>query len=90
MANPFPTRFNSECNSCGNHVEAGELMFAVDGMFVCKYCATENGNVCPKCGAFKKENFESCFKCSNTVAKPAWNKPDFVDEDEVDPDDIPF
>lgn len=63
MSNPFPARFDSDCQSCGDTVEEGELMFAVDGQFICEECAEEGGNICPNCGNFKKEEFDLCYTC---------------------------
>ena len=62
MSNPFETKFDSTCNSCGEVVPEGEEMYAVDGDFVCKKCAEENGNVCD-CGNFKKTEYDECFEC---------------------------
>ena len=75
MSNPFPARFNSKCNSCGDPIYEGEDTFAVDGNFVCKGCAEANDNVC-ECGSFKKNSFEKCFYCHN--------------EEEIDYDSPPF
>ena len=60
--NPFPNRFDSTCDSCGDDLPEGEIVFAVDGDFVCLACADSNGNVCD-CGQFKKEEYDSCFDC---------------------------
>lgn len=63
MSNPFPSRFDSTCNSCGETVYEGDDMYAVDGQFVCQKCAEENGNVCPNCGNYKDEKYETCYEC---------------------------
>lgn len=63
MANPFETKFDSECSSCGGSVDQGCEMFAIgEGIFVCEECAESNGNVC-KCGLYKSEDFGNCYKC---------------------------
>lgn len=62
MANPFKTKFNSTCDSCGDTVQEGDEMYAVDGLFYCHDCANENGNVCD-CGNFKKDDYEECYEC---------------------------
>ena len=63
MANPFPTKFNSNCNSCGESIPEGDFMYACDGQFVCEDCARENGNVCPECCEFKKQEYKTCYEC---------------------------
>ena len=65
MSNPFPTKFSSSCNSCGERVEEGDLMYACDGQFLCEDCADENGNICPECYGFKKEDYKTCFDCKD-------------------------
>jgi hypothetical protein len=70
MANPFPTKFNSECQLCGDYVEQGEFMFSIpdpDGdpevrYFVCRGCARSGAHVCT-CGKYKKEEFDVCYDC---------------------------
>jgi len=67
MGNPFPSHFDSACNSCGDMIFEGDDCFAVDGQFVCESCAEANGNVCPECGEFKQEQFEVCYKCNEEM-----------------------
>lgn len=62
MSNPFPAKFDSKCQSCGEKIFEDENTYAVDGQFVCAKCAEENGNVC-ECGNFKKEEYDQCFEC---------------------------
>ncbi len=83
MANPFKTKFVSNCQSCGETCFENDLMFAVDGMFVCEECAKENDNIC-KCGNFKKSEYKECYICSQS------DKKEDEEDDEIDPDDIPF
>lgn len=64
MSNPFITRFDSRCGSCGDIVYEGDEMFAVDGEFICRDCADINDNIC-ECGQFKREEFETCFDCKD-------------------------
>lgn len=65
MANPFPNRFDSECQECGNTVMEGEFMYAHDGQFICEDCLPDE-NACPDgCGNYKKEGFETCWECKN-------------------------
>lgn len=61
--NPFPARFDSTCNSCGDPIHEGDLTYAVDGQFVCQNCAEVNGNVCPECSNYKKEEYDTCYEC---------------------------
>lgn len=63
MANPFISKFNSECQNCDSSVSQGEEMYAVNGSFVCTGCAVEGNNVCA-CGAYKKEQFPRCYNCT--------------------------
>ncbi len=62
MPNPFPAKFNSTCDSCGNEIYEEEEIYAIDGDFLCGSCADANGNVC-ECGNYKKEEYEECFEC---------------------------
>lgn len=62
MANPFPSLFESNCESCGDPIPEGGTVYAVDGQFYCSECAQIGGNVC-ECGGFKKEGYDECFKC---------------------------
>jgi len=62
VSNPFENQFNSECQQCGDEVEEGELMFAIDGQFVCDVCAESGDNVCA-CGNFKKSEYPTCYEC---------------------------
>jgi hypothetical protein len=62
MSNPFNTQFNSKCQSCGEEVPEGELMYAIDDQFVCEDCASEGDNIC-ECGNFKKEEYDTCYNC---------------------------
>lgn len=90
MANPFKVKFDSECQNCGNWRYKGDEMFhAEDGSFICEVCAEENGNVCPKCGDFKKQAFPFCYNCGHDVVKPPSWGPAKLDEDDVEivPDD---
>lgn len=64
MSNPFLTKFNSTCNSCGEEVDEGCEMYAIgEGIFVCYECAKDAGNVCKECDMYKKEDFDTCYKC---------------------------
>jgi len=63
MSNPFPAHFDSNCNSCGDDIYQGDDCFAVDGQFVCRNCAESNGNVCPDCQNYKREEYDTCFEC---------------------------
>lgn len=62
MANPFKNKFDSHCGSCGDDMWEGDMVYAVDGAFVCPDCADNNGNVCD-CGNFKKEEYDECYSC---------------------------
>lgn len=62
MANPFPARFDSRCDSCGNDIDEGDQCYAIEGQFVCSDCANESDNVCG-CGNFKHETYPTCFDC---------------------------
>lgn len=62
MPNPFPSKFNSSCQNCDNHVDRGDSMYAHDGMFICQDCAVEGFLICD-CGNYKKEQFKTCFNC---------------------------
>lgn len=77
MPNPFPSKFNSECQNCQNHVDRGDSMYAHDGMFICQYCAEEGDLICPECKAYKKEQFKTCFSCKQS-------QPMNMTEEEVD------
>lgn len=65
MANPFETKFDSSCDSCGSEVEEGDVMYAHEELFICEICARANGNVC-NCGNYKKDTCITCFECFNT------------------------
>lgn len=78
MANPFPSRFDSTCNSCGEPIYEGDDTFAVDGDFICKDCAEAGDNIC-ECGKFKKEGFDQCYECHIKETEPQidYGKPPF-------------
>ena len=86
MANPFPTKFDSACQSCESMVYKGDDMYAADGLFICGSCASEAGVVCA-CGNFKKPDYETCFTCNEAKAPPKewdpWAEP-------PKPKDLPF
>lgn len=63
MSNPFTQQWLSQCDSCGDDIDPGDVVYAVDGSFVCRGCAEENDNVC-ECGNFKKSEFEKCYECA--------------------------
>jgi len=65
MSNPFEAKFESECQNCGDTVDEGEEMFAVEGEFWCRDCAKRTNNIC-KCGNYKKDEFDSCFTCKSS------------------------
>lgn len=65
MSNPFPAHFDSHCTSCGENIYESDDTFAIDREFVCENCAESNGNICPKCGSFKKEEYDTCFDCKD-------------------------
>ena len=62
MANPFPTKFDSECAGCGETVYENDDMFYDRGEYVCPACAAEQDVVC-ECGQYKKPEFETCYEC---------------------------
>lgn len=64
MSNPFSSRFDSNCNECGNIVYEGEEMYADDGEFICLTCAEDRDIVCYECGAKKKPEFDLCYQCN--------------------------
>jgi hypothetical protein len=77
MANPFPTKFDSQCQQCESMLDRGDLMYAHDDLFICPDCAEEAGVVCD-CGNFKKEDYKKCYDCSQIKApvqeeKDAWD-----------------
>lgn len=75
MANPFETKFDSECQECGSFVWEGDLMYSNDGTFLCKDCATLAEIVCA-CGNFKKDTFKTCFDCNKKESEDdseEWN-----------------
>lgn len=86
MANPFKTKFKSQCQGCGDYIGRGDLMYAVEGAFMCEKCAREVDAVC-ECGNFKKEKFNSCFECNQTTKQ---NKEPEQLKEEANPGDIPF
>lgn len=63
MANPFPARFRSGCDECGRIIEAGDELYVDDNAFICKACAKDADIVCPKCGHYKKPEYETCYNC---------------------------
>ena len=67
MSNPFPNHFDSTCDSCGDDIFEGDLVFVIDDQFVCEDCADANDNICPECGNFKKEEYEFCFECNENM-----------------------
>lgn len=64
MANPFPNRFDSQCDKCGETIFQDDSVYAFEDEFYCEYCAEEMEIVCPECGGFKKPTFEFCFDCN--------------------------
>jgi len=62
MANPFPAKFDSACNSCGDSIDEGSDTYAVNNLFVCKTCAEAEGAICI-CGNVKKPTFDKCYDC---------------------------
>ena len=69
MANPFPARFDSNCQSCGEKLFEGDNTFAVNGQFICTICAEAGDYVCD-CGNFKKEGFKKCYTCHMEETNP--------------------
>lgn len=67
MSNPFPSKFDSECGACGDEIYEKDLVYAVDGLFICRACAEDRDNVCPECGDFKEEGFDVCFECNQIM-----------------------
>ena len=65
MSNPFPAKFDSTCDSCDDPISEGDATYAVDGDFACETCADANGNVCPECGEYKKEEYDTCYNCKD-------------------------
>lgn len=68
MPNPFFVKFDSRCQSCGEKVEQGDKMFAMDHQFICEECTPEE-NIC-ECGNFKKAFYYSCYVCSKDTSEP--------------------
>ena len=63
MANPFRTKFDSQCMNCEDMLDQGDLMYAMSQLFICPACAVEAGVVC-NCGNFKKAEYKKCYTCS--------------------------
>lgn len=64
MANPFPARFDSTCDSCGDPLYTyDDDVFVIDGIFVCEDCARRGNNVCDSCGKYKKSEYDQCYEC---------------------------
>lgn len=92
MANPFPCKFDSQCQNCGNYLDAGEEMYAHDQMFICADCANEADAVC-ECGNYKKPEFKTCFTCKDIAKDFSANPDDWNpwDEPKTKKDDsLPF
>lgn len=64
MANPFRTKFKSQCQSCGKKIPQGEEMFAHGGMFICEEEAEREDVICD-CGNYKKAEYPTCFVCKD-------------------------
>ena len=65
MPNPLPAFPNTFCDNCEELIpEDDNVYFCDDGKF-CQQCAGENNNVC-ECGNYKKEEFETCYECSQS------------------------
>jgi hypothetical protein len=64
--NPFPSKFDSECQECEEMIEEGESMFSDNGQFICIACAEEKDAVC-ECGNYKKPEFPTCFECKDEI-----------------------
>ena len=62
MANPFPNRFDSECQECECELLEGDTVFADDGNFICEDCAEGREIIC-ECGNYKKKQYSTCFDC---------------------------
>jgi hypothetical protein len=65
MSNPGKAFSNTECDVCEEIIPEGEDVFFEDGSKMCESCADENGNVCPECGEYKKEEYPTCYECSH-------------------------
>ena len=72
MANPFRAHFDSKCQSCGEDMRKGTLIYvAGDNFFLCKDCATEGGYVCG-CGQGIRGNFSQCYSCARKPILAHW------------------
>ena len=61
MSNPFKAHFDKPCGDCGEMIEEGEDVYAVDGEFWCQDC-TPAENICG-CGNYKNEGYDTCYDC---------------------------
>ncbi len=67
MSNPFNSKFDSVCGSCGDEIYERDLVYVVDDLFVCRNCAEDRDRVCPECGDYKGEDFDTCFGCNQLM-----------------------
>lgn len=72
MSNPFPAKFDSECNNCADFIEEGEKTYAHENAFVCHKCAEELALICPDCGSYKNPDYDLCYRC-NTAVEKEWS-----------------
>jgi len=75
MSNPFPSQFDSHCQSCGDRTEEGDMIYAIDGEFVCRDCAEVKTMCVINVIIIKKKNIILVMNVLNRINKHVQHTP---------------
>jgi hypothetical protein len=62
MTNPVEAFKDTKCEGCREVICQDEELYFTDDGKLCRDCAEDEDYVCA-CGAYKKSDYERCYKC---------------------------